>query len=137
MSRPIVRGFKRLGSELVLAVAVHLLLVIAALLLALSSEPRYAIIPVSLQLGMLFLLVVVMYARLRRGLWKVDRIRSNLATHRREFNADRPVESDHSTEFERIVVMQRRVIAAVETERLEAAERHGKLVERIESDRRP
>ncbi len=136
MSRPVVRGFKRLGGKLTLAVVFSLLLTVGALLLALSSEPRYAVIPVSLQLCMLFLLTVVMYARLKRGLWKVDRIRSNLATHRREFNASFSSEVDNSSEFERVALMQRRVIAAVETERLEAAERHAKLVEYIENGRR-
>lgn len=121
----LVRGFKRLGKKLALAIVVNLLLTLAAVVLILSPEPRFAVVLVSLQLVMLFVVTAVMYTRLKRGQWKINRV----------LNANPSDEVDNSTEFERISLMQRRIIGAIETERLEAAERYGKLAELVEGNR--
>jgi hypothetical protein len=120
----------RLGVRQLFALAGSTLLAAAAIALAFTSRPALSVIPVALLLLHLTLQVIVMHSRLVLGLRDVTQIatKQNRLDPQRTRRLVAPIVDDVVVLFERVEFLQRRVLAAVETERVEAAERQQALL---------
>jgi hypothetical protein len=128
--KKLVAKLLRLGVRQLIALAGSTVLAATAIALAFTSRPALSVVPVALLLLHLTLQVVVMHSRLVLGLRDVTQIatKQNRLDPQRTRRVVAPIVDDVVALFERIEFLQRRVLAAVETERVEATERQQELL---------
>jgi hypothetical protein len=122
---------RRLGIKQLIALSGSGMLAAAAIALVFTPRPELGIVPVAVLLLHLTLQVVLLQSRMVFALRDIGRIRANekkLLSQQRGRASTAPVTEDILALFERVEFLQKRVLAAVEAERVEAAERQQVLL---------
>jgi uncharacterized membrane protein len=129
----ILAAFGNLGPRQKTALATALALVALIVVLTLGSEPELAFIPTSLLMLLVLFQLAITQRRLLASKRSLDKLHSyHRRLRRMEQENKRSHIKDYQHELQRLEFLQQRILAAVETERLEIAESLGELKAKLD-----